>query len=103
MEILYLLIPLSAVLVLAIIGVFGWALWRGQFDDLEHEGQRILELDRDAADRAADPAARRDGATAEVLHAAPPQAVDDDQSQAGSRGEQSPPEPDSRAFERGEV
>jgi cbb3-type cytochrome oxidase maturation protein len=41
-EILYLLIPLSAVLVLAIMGVFGWALWRGQFEDLEHEGERIL-------------------------------------------------------------
>jgi cbb3-type cytochrome oxidase maturation protein len=43
MEILYLLIPLSAVLVLAIIGVFGWALFRGQFEDLEGEGERILE------------------------------------------------------------
>jgi len=42
MDILYLLIPLSAVLVLAIIGVFGWALYRGQFEDLEHEGERIL-------------------------------------------------------------
>lgn len=43
MDILYLLVPLSAVLVLAIIGVFGWALQRGQFDDLEREGERILE------------------------------------------------------------
>ncbi len=42
MESLYLLIPLSAGLVLAIIGVFGWALHRGQFDDLEQEGDRIL-------------------------------------------------------------
>ena len=32
MDILYLLIPLSAVLVLLIIGVFGWALHRGQFN-----------------------------------------------------------------------
>nr|WP_259374326.1 cbb3-type cytochrome oxidase assembly protein CcoS [Calidifontimicrobium sp. SYSU G02091] len=39
---MYLLIPLSAVLVLAIIAVFGWALHNGQFDDLEDEGQRIL-------------------------------------------------------------
>ncbi|MBP6903128.1 MAG: cbb3-type cytochrome oxidase assembly protein CcoS [Burkholderiaceae bacterium] len=45
MDILYLLIPLSAVLVLAIIGVFGWAVHRGQFDDLEREGQRILEAE----------------------------------------------------------
>jgi len=42
MEILYLLIPLSAGLVLLIIAIFGWALHRGQFDDLEHEGERIL-------------------------------------------------------------
>ena len=43
MEILYLLIPLSAVIVLLIIAVFGWALNRGQFDDLEREGERILQ------------------------------------------------------------
>ena len=43
MDILYLLIPLSAVLVLGIIAVFGWALHKGQFDDLEREGGRILE------------------------------------------------------------
>ena len=42
MDILYLLIPLSSVLVLAIVGVFAWALHRGQFDDLEGEGERIL-------------------------------------------------------------
>ncbi|MBV8380842.1 MAG: cbb3-type cytochrome oxidase assembly protein CcoS [Paucibacter sp.] len=45
MDILYLLIPLSAVLVLAVIGLFGWALNSGQFDDLEHEGERILDAD----------------------------------------------------------
>ena len=43
MDILYLLIPLSAVIVLLIIAVFGWALNRGQFDDLEREGERILQ------------------------------------------------------------
>ncbi|MDP3082249.1 MAG: cbb3-type cytochrome oxidase assembly protein CcoS [Rubrivivax sp.] len=46
MEVMWLLIPLSILLVLVIIGVFGWALHRGQFDDLEREGQRILEADR---------------------------------------------------------
>jgi cbb3-type cytochrome oxidase maturation protein len=50
MEILYLLIPLSAVLVLAIIGVFGWALNHGQFEDLEQEGQRILDAGHDTVD-----------------------------------------------------
>ncbi|MDO9002546.1 MAG: cbb3-type cytochrome oxidase assembly protein CcoS [Aquabacterium sp.] len=45
MESLYLLIPLSAALVLAIIAVFGWALHKGQFEDLEAEGARILQED----------------------------------------------------------
>lgn len=43
MDILYLLIPLSAVLVLAVLGVFAWALHGGQFDDLEQHGEQILE------------------------------------------------------------
>ncbi|HMM86505.1 MAG: cbb3-type cytochrome oxidase assembly protein CcoS [Gammaproteobacteria bacterium] len=50
MDILYLLIPLSAVLVLAIIGVFGWALHNDQFDDLDDEGKRILEGDAATVD-----------------------------------------------------
>ena len=51
MDILYLLIPMSAVLVLGIIGVFGWALNGGQFDDLEQQGQQILETDNAELDR----------------------------------------------------
>lgn len=50
MDILFLLIPLSAVLVLLILGVFGWAVHRGQFEDLEREGERILEHDRVTVD-----------------------------------------------------
>jgi cbb3-type cytochrome oxidase maturation protein len=42
MESMWLLIPLSAVLVLLVIAVFAWALHRGQFEDLEDEGARIL-------------------------------------------------------------
>jgi cbb3-type cytochrome oxidase maturation protein len=53
-DILYLLIPLSSVLVLAIVGVFAWALHRGQFEDLEGEGRRIL-LDMPQADAASAP------------------------------------------------
>ena len=45
MDILFLLIPLSAVLVLMIIAVFGWAVNRGQFEDLDREGERILQHD----------------------------------------------------------
>ncbi|MDO8347841.1 MAG: cbb3-type cytochrome oxidase assembly protein CcoS [Rugosibacter sp.] len=50
MDILYLLIPLSAELVLLIVGVLGWALHKGQFDDVEREGSRILEGDPAAVD-----------------------------------------------------
>lgn len=50
MDILYLLIPLSAVLVLIILGVFGWAVHRGQFEDLEREGERILDGDEVTVD-----------------------------------------------------
>ncbi|WP_291014073.1 cbb3-type cytochrome oxidase assembly protein CcoS [Hydrogenophaga sp.] len=42
MDILYLLIPISIVLVFAIIGLFWWALQAGQFDNIEREGDRIL-------------------------------------------------------------
>lgn len=50
MDILYLLIPLSAVLVLMILGVFGWAVNHGQFEDLEREGARILDGDEVCVD-----------------------------------------------------
>ena len=42
MEILYLLIPLSVVLVFLIAVVFWWSLKSGQFDDLEGPAYRIL-------------------------------------------------------------
>jgi cbb3-type cytochrome oxidase maturation protein len=42
MDILYLLIPLSLVLVFVIGAVFWWAVHSGQFDDLEGPAQRIL-------------------------------------------------------------
>jgi len=45
MDILYLLIPMSVLLVLAVLGLFAWAVGGGQFDDLEREGTRVLEED----------------------------------------------------------
>jgi cbb3-type cytochrome oxidase maturation protein len=42
MEILYLLIPLSLVLVGIIIWLFLWAVRSGQFDDLEGPAHQIL-------------------------------------------------------------
>jgi cbb3-type cytochrome oxidase maturation protein len=40
---LYLLIPLSVLLVLAIGAVLAWSVMSGQFDDLDAEGRRILD------------------------------------------------------------
>lgn len=43
MDILYMLVPISVVLVFFIIGGIWWAIYRGQFDDIEQEGERILK------------------------------------------------------------
>lgn len=45
MDILFLLVPLSVVLVLAILGGLWWAIHSGQFEDIEDEGERILRDD----------------------------------------------------------
>jgi cbb3-type cytochrome oxidase maturation protein len=50
LDILFLLVPMSALLVFLIIGVFAWALYRGQFDNLEHEGERILHAESTGLD-----------------------------------------------------
>lgn len=44
-DILYLLVPLSVVLVFAIGAIFWWALHRGQFEDLEGPAHTILADD----------------------------------------------------------
>ncbi len=45
MDILYLLIPLSVVLVLLGLGELWWAIYHGQFEGVEQEGERILHED----------------------------------------------------------
>jgi cbb3-type cytochrome oxidase maturation protein len=45
MDILFLLVPLSVLLALAVMGVLAWAVWSGQFEELESEGQRIFQQD----------------------------------------------------------
>jgi cbb3-type cytochrome oxidase maturation protein len=45
MDILFLLIPLSVILVLVILGGLWWAIYSGQFEDVEAEGERILHED----------------------------------------------------------
>jgi len=47
MDILFLLIPFSVLLVFALMAAFLWALQTRQFDDLDREGERILEDDPD--------------------------------------------------------
>ncbi len=49
MEILYVLIPVSVLLVLAILAVLGWAIHSGQFEDIEAEGHRILHSEEEAS------------------------------------------------------
>lgn len=53
MDILFLLVPLSVMLVLAILGGLWWAIERGQFDDVDMEGERILHGDWSASTRGA--------------------------------------------------
>ncbi len=48
MDILYLLIPLSVLLVIPVGLAFWWALRGGQFDDLEGPAHRVLLDDDDA-------------------------------------------------------
>ncbi len=60
MDILYLLIPLSVVLVFVIAVFFWWSLRDGQYDDLEGPGHRIL-MDDDRA------VVERDSATSKPL------------------------------------
>ncbi len=55
MESLYLLIPISVLLVFVIGVLFWWSLRSGQYDDLEGPAYRLLMDDRDEH-----PAARED-------------------------------------------
>ena len=54
MDILYLLVPISVVLVFAIGLSFWWSVRSGQFDDLEGPSYRVL-MDDDRAPAAGQP------------------------------------------------
>ena len=43
MDILFLLVPVSVLLALGVVGLLAWAVWSGQFEDVESEGQRIFQ------------------------------------------------------------
>lgn len=61
METLYLLIPISVVLVFLIGIAFWWSLRNGQFDDMEGPAYRIL-MDDDKASPASKPDTAPDAA-----------------------------------------
>ena len=72
MDSLYLLVPLSVLLVLALIALFGWALNAGQFEDLEREGWRVLQEPTDAEPVATAPPAPPVADTSTTLDVAQP-------------------------------
>ena len=47
MDILYLMIPLSLLLIVLIVGSAIWAVLTGQFDDLDSPPRRILDDDEE--------------------------------------------------------
>ncbi|WP_445819089.1 cbb3-type cytochrome oxidase assembly protein CcoS [Aquabacterium sp. A3] len=55
MEILYVLLPVSVLLVLAILAVLGWAVFNGQFEDIEQEAVRILKTDEEKPEDKVEP------------------------------------------------
>ncbi|HMV59131.1 MAG TPA: cbb3-type cytochrome oxidase assembly protein CcoS [Nitrospira sp.] len=68
MEILYLLVPMSVLLVFVIGVIFWWSLRSGQFEDLEGPGYRILmDDDSTAPDNPASPGPAPDPAAPAAL------------------------------------
>ncbi len=63
MDILYLLIPVSVLLVFVIGLVFWWSLRQGQFEDLEGPAYRILMDDDRAQEKAMSPSSNREADT----------------------------------------
>lgn len=64
MDILYLLIPVSVVLVFVIGIAFFWSVRGGQFDDLEGPAHRML-MDDDRSQKIGSPEMRRTGSRVE--------------------------------------
>ncbi|MCL2644413.1 MAG: cbb3-type cytochrome oxidase assembly protein CcoS [Betaproteobacteria bacterium] len=60
-ESLYLLIPISLVMVFIIGAMFWWALRSGQYDDLEGPAYRVLFDDRDEPGRGEEEKAGKPG------------------------------------------
>lgn len=76
---LYLLIPLSVVLVFIIGVIFWWSVRSGQYDDMEGPAYRLLMDDRDAPTRraaGADPADSVESCAEEVEVSGEAEAMD---------------------------
>jgi cbb3-type cytochrome oxidase maturation protein len=56
---MYLLVPLSVVLVFVIAVIFWWSLRNGQFEDLEGPGYRVLMDDDNMGNTKPDPVAEK--------------------------------------------
>lgn len=68
MEIIYILIPISLVLVAVIVGFVFWAVRNGQFEDMDRPGHAILDDDDSVrasgtSSAGVDTEERNDGAT----------------------------------------
>lgn len=74
MDVLFTLIPLSVALVFAVIAILCWAVFSGQFDDVDAEAGRILEDDEGRA-----PANRSQAGAGRGASAAAQQTLDVDQ------------------------
>ncbi|MBA3696704.1 MAG: cbb3-type cytochrome oxidase assembly protein CcoS [Methylotenera sp.] len=46
MDILFILIPLSVVMAIVVLAGLWWAIYQGQFEDIEEESKRIMEEDQ---------------------------------------------------------
>ena len=84
MESLYLLIPLSILLVFAILVLFAWSLGAGQFDDLERQGLAVLEAEEVAQGDPADGAQKTADSSAVALTTHSPLAPPDPISRSGN-------------------
>ncbi|QWT46364.1 cbb3-type cytochrome oxidase assembly protein CcoS [Azospira inquinata] len=62
MDILYLLVPVSLLLVVAIAVVFWWSVKSGQFDDLEGPAYRLMMEDDDRPAEDNSPVKKESGA-----------------------------------------
>ena len=62
MDILFLLVPLSVLLALAVMGILAWAVWAGQFEELDSEAARILVAESD------EPPTHGEASSASLIH-----------------------------------